>query len=773
MFATLELPLKDDSRHKRLQGGRACHPCRVKKIKCDGKQPCMQCKARRRKCTFVKAGDDSYIRLDAMDTSAASSPSASPQIASSPAAPVSSHSPPPPPPLSSRTNQWIEQLTDELTRLTVQPAAAQAPSTSASSLASPWANFGGCVRWSSEPASSLSSFSTWPMPSRPVQLKLVGLFYTHCPHLSAVLPRHLFYHQTDTNGPLITPFLLCTMFAHAAQHDNELAAQSHAFYVAARQMVDEFIDAPRISTVLGLFFLAFYDDDSAGSTTTRQWMYSGMAARMVVALGLYSPNYTSHEMSLSDVELRKRVVWTAFIMDRLASTLMERPPTLTSDMIHGIAWPCPLPEETAQDERRVIHAFAQLCQLMLILENIAAFFSQNHTKHSSHPPSGTSIHSGIGINDGPTTANGTPSHAYSHSRPFSHQQSRVMGFLNDLKYWRHRLDDLAWLGDLQNDVQLLSSTRHHHWTVRLLHLIAFDLELSLLMLILGDDPPYASPSESRFVYVIQALAHMIAWTKQQQQADQPHQLPPSLLSFSALLCTSALLWRYGDASSGAAPPAGMQQHVQHLFHQCLRHVEQSVASGTTQAIDKQRFAYLVDTVLAANVSNVSNVSNSSNATLQPSLSSSSSMDTSLADATTAVISATGVMHDVHDDTDDFMHGHALASHHAPPRQHSHAYRLPSSSFVPPARRHHPVPISSAPSTPSPMAVPPFYFPAVRTPQQQQPLHHAQQQQQQPFIEPADYTFELISVADEWARMTFPTPTSHTSPSSASRPPSHS
>lgn len=58
----------DDSRHKRLKVGRACHPCRMKKIKvgcwrigkelnlnldlyvtsiclvrqCDGKQPCMQ-----------------------------------------------------------------------------------------------------------------------------------------------------------------------------------------------------------------------------------------------------------------------------------------------------------------------------------------------------------------------------------------------------------------------------------------------------------------------------------------------------------------------------------------------------------------------------------------------------------------------------------------------------------------------------------------------------------------------------------------------------------
>ncbi|KAI9283397.1 hypothetical protein BY458DRAFT_496397 [Sporodiniella umbellata] len=33
MFATLELALKDDSRHKRLKVGRACHPCRMKKIK--------------------------------------------------------------------------------------------------------------------------------------------------------------------------------------------------------------------------------------------------------------------------------------------------------------------------------------------------------------------------------------------------------------------------------------------------------------------------------------------------------------------------------------------------------------------------------------------------------------------------------------------------------------------------------------------------------------------------------------------------------------------
>ncbi|KAG1146260.1 hypothetical protein G6F36_015050 [Rhizopus arrhizus] len=59
--------LIDDSKQKRLKVGRACHPCRMKKIKCDGKQPCMQCKARRRKCSYLKNPDENLIRLQPLD----------------------------------------------------------------------------------------------------------------------------------------------------------------------------------------------------------------------------------------------------------------------------------------------------------------------------------------------------------------------------------------------------------------------------------------------------------------------------------------------------------------------------------------------------------------------------------------------------------------------------------------------------------------------------------------------------------------------------------
>ncbi|KAI8334032.1 hypothetical protein BC941DRAFT_482897, partial [Chlamydoabsidia padenii] len=111
-----------------------------------------------------------------------------------------------------------------------------------------------------------------------------------------------FYDQLEIKGPLITPLLLNIMYAHAAKHTSH---SSKPFYTRARQLVDDFIDTPRISTVMALLYLAAFDD---GTWSSRCWMYSGMAVRMALDLGLYKANYYSNEMSQFDVELRKRVL---------------------------------------------------------------------------------------------------------------------------------------------------------------------------------------------------------------------------------------------------------------------------------------------------------------------------------------------------------------------------------------------------------------------------------------------------------------------------------
>ncbi|KAG1240405.1 hypothetical protein G6F68_017695 [Rhizopus microsporus] len=78
-------------------------------------------------------------------------------------------------------------------------------------------------------------------------------------------------------------------------------------------------------------------------------------------------------MSQCDIELRKRVLWACFVMDKVESCTMERPWMLKSKDI-TIDLPNPLPEDTTQ-ERLVLEAFNQVCRLMMLVEKVVRFFA--------------------------------------------------------------------------------------------------------------------------------------------------------------------------------------------------------------------------------------------------------------------------------------------------------------------------------------------------------------------------------------------------------------
>ncbi|KAI8967267.1 fungal-specific transcription factor domain-containing protein [Mycotypha africana] len=468
----------DDSRHKRLKVGRACHPCRMKKIKC---------KARRRKCMYLKNPDETYIRLDPVEETLSSAntmsntepsrrqstpsqhgfqpqqPSSASSASSPPASlasstPLCSQTQHPPhhhqqqqqqqqpshhnafngipkiyatdqpdhlfssspspqqaqfssstlnEPPSTRSDKMIEQLTDGIVRLTLNPNATGTSSTSSGGGGSlhldhehvtPWPRYGDIVRWTPEPHLPIYYTASIDMPSRAMQEQLLALFFDECQHILPILSRTMFYDQLKAKGPLITPLLLNSMYAHAAHHIHQNSHHHHhhhhsrdavpdgdLFYHRARRLVDDFLDTPRISTVIALLYMALYDCDhipASGSRirSSRAWLYSGMAIRMCFELGLHTANYSS-QMSQCDIELRKRVLWTCFVMDKLESCTMERPWMLRSSDI-AVDFPQPLPEDTPS-ERLVLEGFNQLCRLMTLVEKVIHFFTHDLKKNLS------------------------------------------------------------------------------------------------------------------------------------------------------------------------------------------------------------------------------------------------------------------------------------------------------------------------------------------------------------------------------------------------------
>lgn len=384
-------------------------------------------------------------------------------------------------PSSTRPDTMIRQLTQGLVQLSLNT---DESTKLENENVTPWRSYGEFVCWTPEPP--LPTYYSTPieMPSRSSQEELIDLFFTDCcPHLLPILSRTLFYDQLQIKGPLITPLLLNVIYAHASKRSSPQAAEDEVYYHRARKLMDDFLDVPRISTVIALIYLALYEPGQHRSS--RAWMYSGMAIRMCFELGLHTSHYSS-QMSQCDIELRKRVLWACFVMDKLESCTMERPWMLAAKAI-AIDLPIALPEDTV-GERVLLEAFNQLCKLMMLVEKVIRFFT------------------------------------YEVQALWTvHEENQILQFLDTLYRWREMLPaELRWT---ENEIPPMAAIVN-------LHLLCHDLELSLIMcckqnehrdrrrtlanaittivsLTLKHPPLIYAPSFSAFSAVFAALTHAV------------------------------------------------------------------------------------------------------------------------------------------------------------------------------------------------------------------------------------------------------------------------
>jgi Fungal specific transcription factor domain len=103
-----------------------------------------------------------------------------------------------------------------------------------------------------------------------------------------------------------------------AQAGDEYAAKS-------RQLLSLEFDRPTLSNVQAFLILGLHEFGS--SRGARAWMYAGIAIRMAISLGLNVEDESKlSTQSWTDCEVRRRVFWAAFIMDRFSSSSSAQAP---------------------------------------------------------------------------------------------------------------------------------------------------------------------------------------------------------------------------------------------------------------------------------------------------------------------------------------------------------------------------------------------------------------------------------------------------------------
>ncbi|KAG0086721.1 Transcriptional activator of fatty acid utilization [Podila epicladia] len=176
--------------------------------------------------------------------------------------------------------------------------------------------------------------STMTCPPTDLAEHLIDIYFKFVhPHLP-VLHKNSFLRQYRNPDPEKKPplVLLNAMFALASRfttnpeiigHGDDPEGFGDEYFARAKKLVDLEYELPRQSSIQALLLMVTYRFTSAKSGG-RVWVMLGMAIRMAQDLGMHRNSARWHLPPL-ETEVRKRLWWSCYVMDRWVSASMGRP----------------------------------------------------------------------------------------------------------------------------------------------------------------------------------------------------------------------------------------------------------------------------------------------------------------------------------------------------------------------------------------------------------------------------------------------------------------
>ncbi|KNB19267.1 hypothetical protein FOXG_16414 [Fusarium oxysporum f. sp. lycopersici 4287] len=204
----------------------------------------------------------------------------------------------------------------------------------------------------------LQQEGTEALPSQEIQEHLAELFFDNICGQSYHLLHKPSYMRKLKNGTL-PPVLVLTVCAVAARFTSSpLVNSSRPEFLRgeewashARDICTRRYECPNLTILTCLLILGLHEFGTCQGG--RSWALSGQAIRMAFALQLhkdleYDPsgrNGTKTQLSFIDREIRRRIMWACFLMDRFNSFETDRPMFIREDTIE---LPLPVKEKYFQ-----------------------------------------------------------------------------------------------------------------------------------------------------------------------------------------------------------------------------------------------------------------------------------------------------------------------------------------------------------------------------------------------------------------------------------------
>ncbi|KAJ4355061.1 hypothetical protein N0V95_003279 [Ascochyta clinopodiicola] len=183
-------------------------------------------------------------------------------------------------------------------------------------------------------------------------MHLLNLHWNRQHHAFLVTYRPAFMRDMACGGPYFSKLLLNAIYFGAAKfsarHEevrrvaDDVRTAGWQFRKRVRQLLGEALDRSEITTIQALLVMtnslfALGDERSAA------WTYAGIAFRMIFDLGLHVDTLdlaSASSLSNEDYEIRRRVFWAAFVVDKIQSLYQGRPVSIKeSDTLKEVRTP--------------------------------------------------------------------------------------------------------------------------------------------------------------------------------------------------------------------------------------------------------------------------------------------------------------------------------------------------------------------------------------------------------------------------------------------------
>ncbi|KAG5818951.1 hypothetical protein H9Q74_000234 [Fusarium xylarioides] len=163
-------------------------------------------------------------------------------------------------------------------------------------------------------------------------MHLLSLHWNRQHHLFLITYRPAFMRDMACGGPYFSKLLLNAIYFGSSKFSprlevrkdvNDVRTAGWRYRERVRELVGGSLDRSDITTIQALLVMtnslfALGDERSAA------WLYAGLAFRMLIDLGLHVDLTNSHQFSDEDLEIRRRVFWGAFVVDKIQSLYQGR-----------------------------------------------------------------------------------------------------------------------------------------------------------------------------------------------------------------------------------------------------------------------------------------------------------------------------------------------------------------------------------------------------------------------------------------------------------------